>query len=182
MFYVTRESGYDIGLYREPYSGSVPIVSGEIGEDFAYYLAKSEQIPSAVLTGVLVNPARENVLAAGGVLIQMMPGADENIIAQIERAILAAPATTSAIYEGATAVDLLKNALGTVDFEILEEKSIGYECNCSFERAVSIISAIDRTELEAMLREDGGATLLCHFCNNKYTLDSAKLEEILREK
>ena len=182
MFYVTRESGYDIGLYREPYSGSVPITSGEIGEDFAYYLAKSEQIPSAVLTGVLVNQARDEVLAAGGVLIQMMPGADENIIAEIEQAILAAPATTSAIYEGATAVELLKNALGTIEFEVLEEKPIGFECNCSFERAVSIISAIDQTELAAMLREDKGATLVCHFCNNKYVLDEAKLEEILSGK
>lgn len=182
MFYVTRESGYEIGLYREPYSGSVPIVSGEIGEDFAYYLAKSEQIPSAVLTGVLVNPARDQVLAAGGVLIQMMPGADENIIAEIEHAILAAPATTSAICEGATPIQLLKNALGTIEFEILEEKPISYECNCSYKRAVSIISAIDRTELEAMLREDKGATLICHFCNNKYTLDAVKLEEILSEK
>ncbi len=182
MFYVTRESGYDIGLYREPYSGSVPIVSGEIAEDFAYYLAKSEQIPSAVLTGVLVNPAQDKVLAAGGVLIQMMPGADENIIAEIERAILAAPATTSAINEGATAAELLKNALGIVEFEILEEKPISFECNCSYERAVSIISAIDRTELEAMLREDRQATLICHFCNNKYLLDAAKLEEILSEK
>ena len=182
MFYVTRESGYEIGLYREPYSGSVPIVSGEIAEDFAYYLAKSEQIPSAVLTGVLVNPAQDKVLAAGGVLIQMMPGADENVIAEIEQAILAAPAATSAISEGATAAQLLKNALGAIEFEILEEKPIGFECNCSYERAVSLISAIDRTELEAMLREDQQATLVCHFCNNKYLLDAAKLAEIIKEK
>ncbi|MEP6924954.1 MAG: Hsp33 family molecular chaperone HslO [Pyrinomonadaceae bacterium] len=182
MFYVTREAGYDIGLYREPYQGSVPITSGEISEDFAYYLAKSEQIPSAVLTGVLVNQARDEVLAAGGVLIQMMPGADEKIIAEIERAILAAPATTSAVYEGATASELLKNALGAIDFTVLEEKAICFECNCSFERAVSIISSIDRTELEAMLREDKGAALICHFCNNKYVLDSAKLEEIISGK
>jgi molecular chaperone Hsp33 len=112
----------------------------------------------------------------------MMPGADENIISEIERAILVAPATTSAIYEGATSVELLKNAIGTIEFEVLEEKPISFECNCSFERAVSIISAIDRTELEAMLREDRGATLVCHFCNNKYILDGAKLEEILSEK
>lgn len=182
MFRVTREEGYEIGLYREPYQGSVPITSGEIGEDFAYYLAKSEQIPSAVLTGVLSNPARNEVLAAGGVLIQMMPGADENIIAEIEAAIVAAPATTSAIYQGASAADLLRNALGKVEFTVLEEKPISFQCNCSFERAVSIISAIERTELEAMLREDNGATLVCHFCNNKYFLDAAQLEEILKEK
>jgi molecular chaperone Hsp33 len=86
FFYVIREEGFEIGLYKEPYRGSVPIVSGEIGEDFAYYLLKSEQIPSAVLLGVLVNPARNEVLAAGGIIIQMMPGAEEKIIAEIERA------------------------------------------------------------------------------------------------
>jgi molecular chaperone Hsp33 len=84
MFYVIRETGYDIGLYREPYVGSVPIVSGEIAEDFAYYLAKSEQIPSAVLLGVLLEKQAPFVKASGGVIIQMMPGANEHIITMIE--------------------------------------------------------------------------------------------------
>jgi molecular chaperone Hsp33 len=75
----------------------------------------------------------------------------------------------------------LKNALGSIDFEILQEESVGYACTCSYERAVSIVSSFDRTELEAMLREDNGATLICHFCNNKYVLDNTKLEEILGE-
>ncbi|MBA3351306.1 MAG: Hsp33 family molecular chaperone HslO, partial [Blastocatellia bacterium] len=79
-FYVIRESGFDIGLHRDPYVGSVPIVSGEIGEDFAYYLAKSEQIPSAVLLGVLLQNSDPFVRASGGVLVQMMPGANEHII------------------------------------------------------------------------------------------------------
>lgn len=181
MFNVTREEGFDIGLFREPYQGSVEIVSGEISEDFAYYLAKSEQIPSAVLTGVLVNQARNEVLAAGGVLIQMMPGADDKVIGEIERAILAAPATTTAVSAGATPADLLKNALGGIEFEVLEEKLVGFACTCSYERAVSLISSIDRKELEIMLREDQGATMICHFCNNKYVLDAAKLEEMLSE-
>lgn len=181
MFNVTREEGFEIGLYKEPYQGAVEIVSGEISEDFAYYLAKSEQIPSAVLTGVLVNQARNEVLAAGGVLIQMMPGADDRVIGEIERAIQAAPATTTQIYEGATPVDLLKNALGSIEFEVLEEKPINFVCTCSYERAVSIISSIDKKELETMLHEDRGATLICHFCNNKYELDENKLTEILSE-
>lgn len=180
MFNVTREAGFDIGLYKEPYQGSVPLVSGEISEDFAFYLAKSEQIPSAVLTGVLINQARNEVITAGGVLIQMMPGADEKTIAEIERAIMSSPSTTAAINEGATPADLLKNALGSIEFEVLEEKPIGFECNCSYERAVSLISSIDRAELETMLREDKGATMVCHFCNNKYVLDEAKLKEILK--
>ena len=182
MFYVTRESGYDIGLYREPYQGTVPIVSGEIGEDFAFYLAKSEQLPSAVLVGVLINPAHSEVLAAGGVMIQMMPGADEKTISEIERAILETPSATALISEGARPADLLKRTLGAVDFEILEEKVVGFACTCSYERAVSIISSIQRTELESMLSEDKGAVMSCHFCNNEYRLDEAKLEEILNNR
>ena len=179
FFYVTREAGYEIGLYKEPYRGSVPIVSGEIGEDFAYYLLKSEQIPSAVLLGVLVNPARNEVLAAGGVIIQMMPGAPENAIAEIERAILASPSTTASISEGARPFDLLKRALGTVDFEILEENPIKFQCTCSRERAIGIISSIDHKEIESMLLEDKGAVLHCHFCNNEYRLTEEDLQKIL---
>lgn len=182
FFYVIREEGFDIGLYKEPYRGSVPIVSGEIGEDFAYYLLKSEQLPSAVMLGVLVNPARKEVLAAGGVLIQMMPGADEKIIAEIERAILDSPSTTTLISEGARPADLLKRALGNVDFKILEEKPIGFECTCSRERVVRIISSIDRAEVESMLREDKGAVLHCHFCNTEYHLSEQDLEKILAER
>ena len=107
MFYVIRESGYDIGLYREPYVGSVPIVSGEIAEDFAYYLAKSEQIPSAVLLGVLLQKQEPFVRASGGVIIQMMPGANEHIITMIEDTIRHAPHITTVINEGATAQDLV---------------------------------------------------------------------------
>jgi molecular chaperone Hsp33 len=182
MFYVSRESGYDIGLYREPYRGSIEIQSGEIAEDFAYYLLKSEQIPSAVMLGVSLNPAHHKVLAAGGVMIQMMPGAEDKTIVEIENAILASPATTALIYEGATPADLLKHSLGAIDFEVLEEKIVGFACTCSYERAVSLIASIDRTELESMLREDKGAVMNCHFCNNEYRLSEAKLEEILKQK
>lgn len=182
FFYVTREAGYEIGLYKEPYRGSVPIVSGEIGEDFAYYLMKSEQIPSAVLLGVLINPAHDRVLASGGVIVQMMPGAAENTISEIERAILESPSTTALIHEGARPVDLLKHALGKVDFEILEEKPVRFQCTCSRERAVALISSIERHELEAMLREDKGAVLHCHFCNNEYRLSEEDLEKILAER
>ncbi|MBC7797264.1 MAG: Hsp33 family molecular chaperone HslO [Pyrinomonadaceae bacterium] len=182
MFHVTRESGFDIGLYKEPYKGSVPLVSGELGEDFAYYLAKSEQIPSAVLLGVLLHPGQKQVLAAGGVLIQMMPGADDKVITEIETAIQNSPATTTLISEGANAHDLLKYALGKVEFEILEEKNVAFTCTCSYERAVSLISSINKIELESMLREDKGATMICHFCNNKYVLGEAELEKMLAQK
>jgi len=179
MFYVIRETGYDIGLYREPYVGSVPIVSGEIAEDFAYYLAKSEQIPSAVLLGVLLEKQAPFVKASGGVIIQMMPGANEHIITMIEDTISHAPHITSIINEGASAQDLVKLALGEIDFEILEEKEIAFDCNCSFERAVSLIGSLGRDEVSAMLAEDKGAKMTCGFCNELYTLDERDLQKML---
>lgn len=179
MFYVIRESGYDIGLYREPYVGSVPIVSGEIAEDFAYYLAKSEQIPSAVLLGVLLQNQEPFVKASGGVMIQMMPGANEHIITMIEDTINHAPHITSVINEGATAQDLAKLALGEIDFEILEEKEISFECNCSFDRAISLIGSLGHEEVASMLAEDKGATMTCGFCNEIYTLDETDLQKML---
>jgi Disulfide bond chaperones of the HSP33 family len=111
-FYVIRESGFDIGLHREPYIGSVPIVSGEIAEDFAHYLAKSEQIPSAVLLGVLLQNREPYVTASGGVMIQIMPGVNEHIVTMIEDTVEHAPQLTSVIKEGATPADLIRIALG----------------------------------------------------------------------
>lgn len=178
-FYVIRESGYDVGLYREPYIGSVPIVSGEIAEDFAYYLAKSEQIPSAVLLGVLLQPEAPFVRTSGGVMIQMMPGANEHIATMIEDTIKHAPHLTTVITEGATPEDLLKLVLGVIDFEILEEKEVSFACTCSFDRAVSLISSLGRREVASMLEEDKGAKMTCGFCNELYTLDEADLRRML---
>lgn len=182
MFYVTYESGFDIGLYREPYRGSVPIVSGEIAEDLAYYLTKSEQIPSAVSLGVLVRGRKSGetfVEAAGGLMVQVLPGADEKTIAAIEESMRNAPHATEMIRQGATPADILRIALGDVPFEVLAERAVRFACPCSFERAVSLISSIDKGELETMLREDKGARMTCGFCNETYHVDEAKMEEIL---
>jgi molecular chaperone Hsp33 len=185
MLYVTYESGYDIGLYRDPYRGAVPLVSGEIGEDFAYYLAKSEQIPSAVLLGVLMR-AREwgeaFVEAAGGLIVQVMPGADEKTIAAVERTVSQTPHATALIREGARPEDMLRTALGDLPFEVLGERPVRFACSCSRERAVSLISSIERGELESMLLEDRGAAMTCHFCNETYRLDEDALAEILQSR
>ena len=179
MFYVIRESGFDLGLHREPYIGSVPIESGEIAEDFAHYLLKSEQIPSAVMLGVHLQAEEPFVTCAGGVMIQMLPTANSNIAVMIEDTILHAPQLTSAIKEGATAEDLLKIMLGIIDYEILGEKEVKFECNCSFERAVELISSLGKTEVQSMLEEDKGATMTCGFCNEIYRLDEDDLRKIL---
>ncbi len=179
MFYVIRESGFELGLHREPYVGSVPIVSGEIGEDFAYYLAKSEQIPSAVLLGVLLRNTEPFVMASGGVMIQMMPGANEHLITMIEDTIAHAPHVTSIINGGAGAEDLIRLALGDISFEVLEERSVAFECNCSMEKAVSMIEALGKEEVASMLAEDKGAVMSCGFCSEVYQLGETDLKAIM---
>ncbi len=181
MFYVIRESGFETGAYQEPYVGSVPLTSGEIAEDFAFYLMKSEQIPSAVLLGVLLQKDAPFVTCAGGVMVQMMPGADENIAVMIEDTILHAPQLTTAIKEGAAPRDLLEMVLGIIPFEVLEEKEISFKCNCSFERAVQLISSLGRAEVASMLEEDKGASMTCGFCNETYTLDENDLRQMLEK-
>lgn len=179
MFYVMRESGFELGLHHEPYIGSVPITSGEIAEDFAFYLAKSEQIPSAVLLGVLMQKDDPFVTAAGGLMIQMMPGAGDHIVTMIEDTVERAPHLTAVIKDGATPEDLLKLTLGEIDFEILDERSVAFKCTCSSERAGSMISALGREEVASMISEDKGAVMTCGFCNETYRLDERDLENLL---
>jgi molecular chaperone Hsp33 len=179
MFFVIRESGFDVGLHRDPYVGSVPLATGEIAQDFAHYLLKSEQIPSAVLLGVQLQSDEPYVACAGGVMIQMLPTADENIAVMIEDTILHAPQVTTAIRDGAAPEDLIKMMLGVIDYEILGEKDVKFECNCSFERAVQLISSLGRAEVASMLEEDKGATMTCGFCNEVYTLDEDDLRRML---
>jgi molecular chaperone Hsp33 len=178
-FYVIRESGFDIGLHRDPYVGSVPLVSGEIGDDFAYYLAKSEQIPSAVMLGVLLQNSEPYVSSAGGVLIQMMPGANEHVITMIEDTVAHAPHLTSVIKEGATPHDLAKLAMGEIEFEVLEERDVAFSCNCSMERAKTLIASLGKAEMESMLAEDRGAVMSCGFCSEVYQLHEEDLREML---
>lgn len=178
-FYVVRETGFDIGFRPDPYIGSVPIISGEIAEDFAYYLAKSEQIPSAVLLGVLLQNSEPYVTAAGGLMVQMMPGANEHIITMIEDTIRHAPHITSAIKEGAAPKDLLEMALGIIDYEILEERDAAFACTCSQEKAVAMVAALGKEEVAAMLAEDRGAVMTCGFCNETYHLSEDDLRKIL---
>jgi molecular chaperone Hsp33 len=111
----------------------------------------------------------------------MMPGADESIISSIEAAVSRMPHATLMIRKGATPHDLLKAALGEIEFDIMGEKSVSFECHCSYERAASMIASIDRAELESMLREDRGAVMTCHFCNETYRLDEADLMRLMEE-
>jgi len=180
MLYVIRESGFDVGLRKEPYVGSVPIVSGEIAEDFAQYLLKSEQIPSAFLLGVLVNNSEPFISAAGGVMVQVLPGANEHIVTMIEDTIKHSPHVTSLVKEGAQPADLVEMVLGSLPYESLEKRDVRFHCDCSFDRATTLISGLGKEEVTSMLEEDKGAEMTCGFCNETYRLDEGQLEEILK--
>ncbi len=208
MLYVTREAGFEIGLMKEPYRGTVPIVSGEIGDDFAYYLAQSEQINSAVSLGVLMRIDDEDdaadgaqgdalddsvfatamtefaldrlrVAAAGGFILQVMPNADERLIATLEQRLLQAPSATAMVKAELSPVEMLQTVLGDYDLTVLEEKTPRFQCQCSHERARLMISALGREEVEDMLTRDGGAQLTCHFCNEEYQISAEQLTAML---
>jgi molecular chaperone Hsp33 len=179
MLHVIREAGIDIGLSREPYTASVPIVSGEIAEDLAYYLAVSEQINSAVSLGVFVEPDQGRITASGGFVIQLMPGAEPATIEAVERWTAAAPHVTQMIREGADAAGILRLALGDLPIEVLDERAVEFRCTCSYDRALHIVSCLGREEVEDMLEKDHGAELTCHFCSAVYNLDETALEGIL---
>lgn len=176
---VIREAGAEIGLVKEPYIGTVPIVSGEIAEDLTHYLATSEQISSAVSLGVFVAAEDERVTAAGGYLIQVMPGCTGQTIAMVEAALAAAPSVTDILRGGADARELLAQTLGTIPFDVLETHPVEFRCKCSYERAVNIVTALGNEEVEDMLVKDNGAELTCHFCGAVYYLDEAALKDIL---
>jgi molecular chaperone Hsp33 len=132
------------------------------------------------LLGVLLQNSEPFVTASGGVLVQMMPGANVHIITMIEDTIAHAPHLTSVIKEGATAEDLLRLALGDIAFEVLEENKISFKCNCSMEKAFEMIASLGKTEVEAMLAEDDGAVMTCGFCGEIYQLDSSDLQRMLQ--
>ncbi len=179
MLQVTREAGFEIGLRKEPYTGSVQMLSGEIAEDIAYYLNRSEQINSAVALGVFYEYEQAQVTAAGGMLVQAMPNADPNILVMLEDTISRMPHLTEMIRNGADAEQILQEALGLVAFEVMEKIPVEFRCRCSYERAVSLVAALGEDEVKDMLEKDKGADLTCGFCNETYSLDEAALLQIL---
>lgn len=170
----------DLG-FGENFTGQVPIVSGEIGEDFTYYLANSEQINSSVGVGVLVNPDT-SIRAAGGFMVQLLPGADEAIIDEIERNLASCPTVSRMIDSGETPEDIIARlAGGKENAQILEKLPVKFECNCSKERFKTAIQSLGKDEIRAMITEDHGADTECHFCRRHYEFSESDLEEIYQE-
>ncbi|WP_278960330.1 Hsp33 family molecular chaperone HslO [Lactobacillus apis] len=169
----------DLGL-KEPYTGQVPIVSGEIAEDIAYYLTKSEQIPSAVGLSVFVNP-NNTIGAAGGFMLQALPGASDSLIDQTIERINNLPALSSSFLDGMTPEELAKKILGD-DCKILEKDDVAFKCDCSKEKYGDILTTLKNSQLKEMIEKDHGAELTCNFCGEKYDFSEDELKAILAKK
>lgn len=163
---------------KEPYVGSVGLLGGEIAEDLAAYFVESEQIPTACGLGVLVD-RDQSVLAAGGYLIQLLPGAGEDTISKVEGGILAAGSVTGLLRENDDPEGLLYRVLSDFDLEILEHSPIEYRCYCSRERMERALLSIGREELRALIGEKGEAELTCRFCDNVQHFSREDLEAML---
>ncbi|MCL2170918.1 MAG: Hsp33 family molecular chaperone HslO [Defluviitaleaceae bacterium] len=173
MITITRDTGL-----KEPYSGTLQLVSGEIAEDIAYYFAKSEQIPTVVALGVLVE--RDcSVKQAGGFFIQLLPGADDSLIDALEAKIAAIPPVTAMLDGGQTSEQIIHNICSDWDYEITENHPICYQCNCSRHRAEAALCAIDPAQLQTIITEDKSAQIDCHFCNEKYNFTEEDLRGLL---
>ncbi|HHY75117.1 MAG TPA: Hsp33 family molecular chaperone HslO [Bacillus bacterium] len=168
----------DLGM-REHFTGQVPLVSGELGEDFTYYFAASEQVPSAVGVGVLVNPDH-SILAAGGFIIQLLPGTSDETIDKIEKQINSIPPISKLIQDGLTPEEILEKLLGEI--KILEKMPVSFKCTCSKERLANAIVSLGADEIKAMIEEDGKADAHCNFCNEEYHFTVADLTELLERK
>ena len=167
----------DLGM-REPYTGKVALVSGEIGEDVAQYLYQSEQIPSAVGLGVSVDKDL-SVKHAGGFIIEVMPGADSDEIDHLEKTLRGVKSVTELLEQGLDTEGLLHARLPGYELKILRETPIAYVCECSKEKVADSIAALPDFEIREMIEEDHGCEASCHFCNRRYHFDEAELEAML---
>lgn len=167
----------DVGL-RDFFTGQVPIISGELGEDFTYYFVKSEQVPSSVGVGVLVNPDN-SILAAGGFIIQLMPNTDDETITAIEERLKVIPPISKLIERGLTPEEILEEILGKGNVRFLETLPVSFECTCSKERFGDAIVSLGTEEIKDMIETEGKAEAQCHFCNEVYQYSKAELEELM---
>ncbi len=163
---------------KDPYVGSVGLLGGEIAEDLAAYFVESEQIPTACGLGVLVD-RDQSVLAAGGYLIQLLPGAGDDVITKVERGVMAAGSVTSLLSRSNSSEAMLRELLSDFDLEILERSPIAYRCDCSRDRMERALISLGPEELKSIIDEQGGAELTCRFCDNVQRFTKAELETLL---
>lgn len=176
----TMTVSMDLGL-KEPYNGQVELQTGEIGDDFAYYFTVSEQTPSAVGLGVMINKD-STVRHSGGFIIQMMPDAEEETIALLEQNLQKAGSVSQMMEQGMTTEDMLNTLLEGLQPEILETTPVQFHCGCSKEHVSRALSTIQTGELDQMIQEGESIEVKCHFCNSTYHFTVEELKEILAQR
>ncbi|MBW4513763.1 MAG: Hsp33 family molecular chaperone HslO [Timaviella obliquedivisa GSE-PSE-MK23-08B] len=177
FLYVVRDVGFEF-----PYSSTVELVSGEIGEDVAHYLVSSEQTPSALLVGVFVGA--EGVTASGGILLQVLPKAarDEALVELLESRVATMAGFTPLLQAGKTLPQIFEELMGDMGLNILPETQLlRFHCGCDFDRVLGALKILGEAELQDMIIKDKGAEAICHFCNAVYQADSQQLEKLIEE-
>ncbi len=166
----------------EPYIGRVQLVSGEIAEDITNYYATSEQIPTACALGVLIDKEDGEVLLAGGLIIQLLPGADENTIDRLEENVKKLEPVTTMLAKGMSIIDICKTALDGFELEVLDENPVNYVCTCSREKLEKYFCTMSDDDVRSMIDEKGTAEAVCQFCGKKYVFNKDDLEKLIAEK
>lgn len=166
---VTKDQGL-----KTPFVGQVPLISGELAEDFTYYMAVSEQTPSSFGLSVLVNPD-DSVKSAGGFMIQVLPGVSDETLDQIEQSLKELPQVSEMLAEEKDLEQLLIALVGEGNYKLLEEMPVSFKCDCSKERFANAIVTLGKEEIQEMIDEDDGAEAVCHFCRRKYQFTAEDL-------
>ena len=164
---------------KEPYIGKVPLVTGEIGDDIAFYYAQSEQTPSIVALGVLVDKDL-SVKTAGGFIVQVMPDCDEFTLSRLEKSIEGLKSVTALLESGMSSEDIIKYVMKDFEIDILESKEVGYRCDCSRERTYRAVKSLGKEEIQKIIEEDKKAEVNCHFCSEKYVFEQEELESMIK--
>lgn len=162
---------------KTPYTGEVDLISGELGEDFTYYLAQSEQIPSAVGLSVFVNED-ESIQVAGGFLVQVLPGATDEAISKLEATLQSLPLVSEMLREGDTPEQIMERIFPADELKRLETMPVKYQCDCSKARFAKALTAINPADLQQLIEEDHGAEAQCRFCHQKYQFSEAELRAL----
>ena len=166
----------------EPYVGQVPLVSGEIAEDITNYYATSEQIPTVCALGVLLDKEDHEVLLAGGLLIQLLPGADDSTIDRLEKKVSELEPMTTMLAKGMSIQEICETALKGFEVEVLDEMPIRYACSCSRDKVIDAFVTLSDDEIRSLADEKGYAEAICHFCKKKHRFSKLQLEQIIKNK
>ena len=169
----------DMGL-KEPYCGQVDIQTGEVADDLTYYFVTSEQVPSSVGLGVLMDKKDGSVKHAGGFIIQLMPFADEEVIEKLEANLMKIDSVTKMLDDGKSAEQILEQILEGFDIEFNEEMPIGFHCNCSKKRVEKALISVGKAELDSMIADNKPININCHFCNTDYEFSVEELKKLAK--